>query len=245
MGDGLRNPGCERAAAVLRERILAMPADTRLGSEERLLDDLGVSRSTLRQVARILEGEGLLKVRRGKNGGYFAARPDLSTVQAAVSGYLRTLGVPSHDATMIASVLWVETIRRAAGVDHGARVRLAEDFRARLTDLSPHATFNEVLAIEQAFRSAIFDLVDSRYVQLIFQINSAFAVGNFRPGSDEDGTSRQEEFVNAWRTARLLELATLEGGDGDLAALAARRSREIWNERVGLPPWWRGSGEPQ
>ena len=71
----------DAAASRLRALARAANADALLGSEEALVAQLGVSRATLRQVARLLEREGLLKVRRGINGGYFAARPDLRTVE--------------------------------------------------------------------------------------------------------------------------------------------------------------------
>lgn len=66
-------PNITTAASALREIIWSAAEGQLLGSEEDLTAMLGVSRPTVRQVARLLEREGLLKVRRGVNGGYFAS----------------------------------------------------------------------------------------------------------------------------------------------------------------------------
>ena len=53
----------ELAAAGLRAAVLALPDGALLGGEEVLQRQLGISRPTLRQAARVLEREGLLRVR--------------------------------------------------------------------------------------------------------------------------------------------------------------------------------------
>ena len=75
-----------------------------MGSEETLIAKLGVSRATVRQAARLLEREGFPRVRRGINGGYFAARPDVRTIEKAVSSYLEMVHTKPEDITVIASV---------------------------------------------------------------------------------------------------------------------------------------------
>src|SRR6266404_239290 len=107
----------DAAAARLRELALAADDGELLGSEEALVEKLGASRTTVRQVARLLEREGLLRVRRGINGGYFAARPDLHTIETTVSAYLEMLHTEPEDVTTIASALWVEVLRRAARIN--------------------------------------------------------------------------------------------------------------------------------
>src|ERR1700744_3210216 len=81
----------DATSARLRDLALATPEGEFLGSEDALVETLEVSRSTVRQSARLLEREGILQVRRGLNGGYFAGRASLRTVEAAVSGYLHNL----------------------------------------------------------------------------------------------------------------------------------------------------------
>ena len=220
------------AAAQLRSIVLSAEEGALLGSEETLLAKLGVSRATVRQVARLLEREGLLLVRRGINGGYFAARPDLRTIETTVSAYLEMLHTESEDVTVIASVLWVEVLRRAARSKTAESKALAEKYLEKLTALRLDASFHDVLLFEQDSRRAIFDLVKSRYIELIFQINTAFAQRRFAPPSEKDDTDAHREFVRAWRSAKLLEFESIADGDPELASMAARHARNLWHRRI-------------
>lgn len=129
--DGMQ-PSVVAAASKLRAMILAVQEGTLIGSEEHLCAQLGVSRSTMRQAARLLEREGVLHVRHGSYGGYYSARPDLATIEAAVGAYLHTLDVRPEDATAIASTLWVEVVRTAAVAHAEAAQDMIATFRKRL-----------------------------------------------------------------------------------------------------------------
>lgn len=222
------------SAAAEQLRALAMSADegALLGGEEALVAKLGVSRATVRQAARLLEREGLLKVRRGINGGYFASRPDVGTIEATVSAYLDTLDMDAQDVTVIASALWVEVLRKAASVRTEAAREMAQTYRDRVLALRPDAPFKQIIDLEQASRTAIFDLVKARYIELIFQINMAFAQRRFAPTSGADDTDAHRQFVRAWRDAKLMELAAIADGDPELGVLAARHIRNLWHRRI-------------
>lgn len=219
--------------ATERLRGLSLAADdgALLGSEDALVARLGFSRSTVRQVARLLEREGLLKVRKGPNGGYFAARPDAETIQAAVSAYLETLEMDREDVTAIASALWVEVVRKAAA-NHSDEARaIVEGFKKRVASLKADASFTQVRKLDLESRKAIFDLTNSRYIELIFDINMAFATRTF-PLPDEDETPGHADFVRTWRDAKVMELAAIAEQDVELAAMAARYVRKIWHDRI-------------
>jgi GntR family transcriptional repressor for pyruvate dehydrogenase complex len=226
------NSTIDAAASQLRSIVFSADEGALLGSEETLISRLGVSRATVRQVARLLEREGLLRVRRGINGGYFAARPDLQTIETTVSAYLEMLHTEPEDVTSIASALWVEVLRRAARIRSAESRALAEKYSEAVRAVRADASFSDVLLVEQESRKAIFDLINSRYIELIFQINTAFARGRFAPGSDKDGTEAHREFVHAWRNAKLLEFASIADGDTELARTAARHGRNIWHRRI-------------
>src|SRR6202007_1034206 len=49
---------------------------------------LGVGVVTVQQVARILEHEGLLAVRRGPGGGYYGKRPTEASLERSIAAYL-------------------------------------------------------------------------------------------------------------------------------------------------------------
>lgn len=67
--------------------------DRFLGGENELMARFGVGRVTLRQVARQLQGERLLAVRRGLKGGYFAVLPTIDSVNHVAGLYVRLAGL--------------------------------------------------------------------------------------------------------------------------------------------------------
>jgi GntR family transcriptional repressor for pyruvate dehydrogenase complex len=232
-------PAIETAAVRLRAIVLESEDGAFIGSEDVLLEKLGFSRSTVRQVARLLEREGFLRVRRGINGGYFGSRPDAVMIARTVSAYLETLDMDAQDVTVIASALWVEVMRKAAAVRSEAAKALADAYHERVLAITPEASFEEVRTLELASRTAIFGLVKSRYIELIFDINTAFARTRFAPSSDMDDSTAHREFVRAWRNGKLMELNAIAEGDVELGVMAARHIRKIWQERV----WMRTSNE--
>ena len=83
----------KQAVDALRKRILAVAGgEVFLGSEEQLIEALGVSRPTFRQAARLLEHELLLKIKRGIHGGFFAQPPSASAVSRMAAIYLNAQG---------------------------------------------------------------------------------------------------------------------------------------------------------
>jgi GntR family transcriptional regulator, transcriptional repressor for pyruvate dehydrogenase complex len=223
----------DSAVSRLRSTAFATGEGNLLGSEESLIAQLGVSRATVRQAARLLEREGLLRVRRGINGGYFAARPDVQTIATFVSAYLEVLHTEPEDATAIASVLWVEAMRRAAKVRSSAAKALAEKYLEMVRSVPVDASFDDVLNIEQESRKAIFDLINGRYIELVFQINTTFARRYFPvPPASNDNSDAHREFVRAWRKSKQLELDSIADGDQELAVMAARHSRTLWHRRL-------------
>jgi DNA-binding FadR family transcriptional regulator len=69
----------ELVAADIRGRILSGDLDEGLPTEMVLLEEFSVSRPTLREALRILETEGLVRTRRGKQGGAVVSRPTVDT----------------------------------------------------------------------------------------------------------------------------------------------------------------------
>lgn len=222
----------EVAAERLREISLASPEGTLLGSEEALIVQLGCARATVRQVARLLEREGLLRVRRGMNGGYFSARPDADTIEATVSAYLETLDMEPSDVTVLASALWVEAVRKAASRDPQAIEPTCSRLKERIAALKDEATFDAVRVLERETQDAIFALAQSEYIKLIFDINSAFSRRRFAEPIEDNASTEHRVFVREWRNAKLLELTAIGLGDGELAVLGAQLSRKIWHSRL-------------
>lgn len=221
------------AAERLRSVVLDADDGAFIGSEDALVAQLGCSRSTVRQVARLLEREGLLKVRRGINGGYFGTRPNAGTIEATVSAYLETLHMDPSDVTVLASALWVEAVRKAACAPAEGRRAAVEQVRKLISGIAKAPTFSEIRDTELASQAAVFDIANSSYIKLIFDINSTFSRRRF-PASRaaEDVEVESDDFIRTWKEAKFLELNAIDLGDPELAVLAARYSRKVWHKRV-------------
>lgn len=218
----------------LREIVLAAPEGALIGSEDSLIARLGCSRSTVRQVARLLEREGLLKVRRGISGGYFGTRPDVGVIESTVSAYLEALDIDGRDATILASVLWVEVVRKAALADPGMVREMVAGLKPKVAALPDEASYVMVRDLELLSQSEMFRLSNSAYIRLIFDINVEFSRRRFPDSPVEDDESPEHRaFVRLWREAKLQELNAVALGDADLAALAAQYSRKVWYRRIG------------
>lgn len=110
----------------MREAVLLEHADgEHLGSEDDLIARFGVSRPTLRQAVRVLQTEGLLVVRRGNQGGFFASRPSSDVVTRSASLLLRHQGATTAHLVEVSMLIAPEVGALAANnADAAARAEL-------------------------------------------------------------------------------------------------------------------------
>ncbi len=228
-----QNSTTDAAASRLRALIASGDDGDFLGDEGQVQKLLGVSRTTLRQVARLLEREGLLAVKRGGNGGYFARRPSLGSVETALIAHLETLDVGIEELLALASITWTESVEQAARLRSAKSRALAEELAKLVENIAPAVSNRELIEVEQGIRSQIFELIESPYMRLIFQVNVQFAQRKFEgPGRIPELALDHAEFVSAWRNSKLLELKAIAQGDVELGTLAAKRTREVWTRMM-------------
>ena len=193
----------QATADVLREEILGRDeSNSYLGSEDDLIEWLGVSRPTIRQAARILEQENLLLVRRGVNGGFFTKRPDASAVAHAAAVFLRS---------------------RHASVQEVFDTRLLIEVEcAAIAARAPRAQRAEAMAAADGheFHLAIARLsnntVNVMFVDVLIDVAEAL-----RGGSDADAGHSGADIEKAHASIRKAIM------DGDPDAAAARMRRHI------------------
>jgi GntR family transcriptional repressor for pyruvate dehydrogenase complex len=81
----------EALADQLREQILAgtIPAGAPLPNERELGGRTGLSRGSVREALRVLETQGLVSTRPGRNGGRIALRPGVSDISQSLEFFVR------------------------------------------------------------------------------------------------------------------------------------------------------------
>jgi GntR family transcriptional repressor for pyruvate dehydrogenase complex len=217
----------EKAADRLRAIILAAADGAFLGSEDVLRSELGVARSTMRQVARILEREGLLHVRRGANGGYYARRPDIDVIERAASAYLKTESISLKDAITVATLLWPEVVRQAATSRDTAFESKLVTLETILANAQDNMTAANFLVLEREVTDEILALSGSKYIGLIFGINRMFLA--LVDGEDFRVTP---DFVASWKQKLGFQLDAIRRRDEDMAVYAASTFRAFFQNWV-------------
>ena len=148
-----------------------LPAGSQLPSEESLVAEFGVSRTTIRTTVQRLIQQGLVEIRRGK--GTFVARPKLTQELTELTGFVEDMAV--HGRTASARVLGKgitaasDTVARRLALKPGAPV--VQILRVRLADEVP-LSFDETYLPEQLGRKImdadltvepIFTLLEKRF----------------------------------------------------------------------------------
>jgi GntR family transcriptional regulator, transcriptional repressor for pyruvate dehydrogenase complex len=101
-------------------------------SELTLMNDLGVSRPTLRQAFRILENEHLVRIYRGRNGGTRVSRPSVDAASRYLNNLLVFKGATPDDVHKARLLLEPAAVADIAG-------RLDEQDIASLRELVQHS----------------------------------------------------------------------------------------------------------
>jgi DNA-binding FadR family transcriptional regulator len=205
----------------IREELLVAPPETLLGSEAQLLARFGVSRSSLRQAARLLETEQLLLVRRGIRGGYYVRRPDISAVAQAASTYLRVRKARWDDLMSVGRLLAGETCRRAANnPDPLQRERLCLALRSFAGDenIPPRAFLRADIAVQRELMA----LADNSILELFQSITWSFGLGQKQIRFWNDPARRAR-----WRPERLAVCEAVLQSDPELAAAFANRAYNL------------------
>jgi GntR family transcriptional regulator len=146
--------------------------DGRLPTERELAAQMGVSRTTVRQVLDRLEHAGSVHRRRGRSGGTFAARRRVDIdfgYLAGIPAYLRAQGFRPGAHVVSARIIPADQVTaEALGIASDAlvyevvRVRLADEVRISLEHVRiPVALAPDLLS--QPLDDSIYELLCERY----------------------------------------------------------------------------------
>jgi GntR family transcriptional regulator, transcriptional repressor for pyruvate dehydrogenase complex len=132
---GARSPKlAESLARDIAERIFAdgLQPGERLPSERALLEELEVSRGTLREALRMLEAHGLIRVRPGSAGGAV-----ITSMDARDFNRVSSLHFKAHQAT--SRDIWQARVTIEPLLARLAAEQLGDEARTRLTALVEYA----------------------------------------------------------------------------------------------------------
>ena len=221
-----------QAAAALRAFALAKQDGDFLGSEEDLIQRLGVSRPTLRQASAQVVQEHLISIRRGMGGGYFARRPESTGVSRIAALYLQ-----SRQASFVEIAVAMKSIRAelSALAAHNQDPKLREDLRTIVAkDHDPeHDTeghgYRAFLRSEREFGRTLGEMSGNSVLVLLLEILYDFAALARR---EDDVLVNRPERVIAYRRLRAQLADAILDGDEEISKLASRRCSDLISEWI-------------
>ena len=216
----------QAATDKLRDWIWQSPAETRIGSLSSIAEALGVGIVTVQQAARVLEHEGLLAVRRGPGGGYYARRPDAASLERALAAYMRAEPRTWEEALDMTSLLFNELAGAAARCrDESLRDELRQ-FEPRVETCSSEP---EMAVLEEAFQDLLFRMVNRPLFEMLTRVTLSFAAS--RPAGEP--LLRGALGLDRWIEGRRRIIAAILDSDAELARFEAdRQNRRILLDRV-------------
>lgn len=214
----------EVVARRLIERILAeeLEGGDRLEHEGELIDQLGVSRATLREAFRLLEVAGLLELRPGREGGAIVQEPSGDDFGRMVTLFLQITRCTYRDllqATIVIQPAIYQEAARTATEEDKARLRAlwsARDGRPRDDADDVHSLTHLSTVVAEATHNPVVQLIVSAIAAVFHRHMDRLLVGvpHRREGA---------------RVARLI-VDAIEKGDGARAARLLRANLEGWQE---------------
>lgn len=220
----------QTTAAKMREMILAREPDTQIGSLREIAKTLGVGIVTVQQVARILEHEGFLEVRRGHDGGYYGTRPNEAALQRSISGFLlvHRSGSTHYEAVDIVTLLDCELMPAAA---LSTNESLREDLRVLAQSIDSRDTSEQRVAFENQMHDILFRMVDRPLMELLARVAMRHYTEHPTPSLyvGEEGVAR-------WKAQRHEIVNAILGRDPELARFEAARRRNDLVKRIATGP---------
>lgn len=223
------NSAVNQAADALRSYALSMNEDAFIGSEEELIERLGVSRPTLRQASAQVMQENLISIRRGPGGGYFARVPNSMTVSRIAAIYLR-----SRDAGLEEIIHALKPIRIEIALlaSRNRDPERRQELRAFLEAEAEYAkggdhSYRAFLRSEREFSKVLGLMSGNSVLSLFLNILYDFTALLRR---DEDVLLNRPERVEAYRELRARMARAIFEGDEEIVIVTSRRCSEVISE---------------
>ncbi len=201
-------------AGILREKILGgyLNEGMPLPNERDLGTQAGLSRASVREALRILEGEGLIATRVGRNGGSEVVRPSSATIERSVGIFIRGQKIRLEAVFETRAALEPSSARFAAL--HRTEADLAEIGKCHIT-LKQASRAGDIPAYVRANLDWHVQVVRASHNELLIAFIAAIAHSVFI-ATDLDGFN-SIEVRNAVILAHRRVMDAIEARDGDAA----------------------------
>jgi GntR family transcriptional regulator, transcriptional repressor for pyruvate dehydrogenase complex len=167
----------QQVARLLLDRILRedLSQGSSFGTEADLLEQYEVSRPTMRESLRVLESQGVLKLRPGPNGGIIVAKPRIDTLAATLSIYLRLHRVPMEE--ILRARMAIEPALGQDAARYGTEAQFAEMEESIKRMAAAHDDAATIYSENREFHSIIARAANNPVLGIFWQTISALASG--------------------------------------------------------------------
>jgi GntR family transcriptional regulator, transcriptional repressor for pyruvate dehydrogenase complex len=218
----------EVLADQLREQILAgtIPPGMALPNERELGDRTGLGRGSVREALRVLETQGLVSTRLGRNGGRIAQRPGIDDVSQSLEFFVR--GQKIEFVALMETVEVLEPALAALAAQHRtdadirALAKASDNLRAVVDDPP------RVVAANTAWHLAV---ATASHNPLLIAVKQSIGAMLHDPHFDNFASAEVREAV--LRVHARIEQAIV---DGDADAARRRMERHVRAYRAQIVP---------
>lgn len=151
------------AAIALEISESKLTQGSRVGSEPEFLERFGVSRAIFREAIRLLEGYGIVQMRRGYGGGLVVGHPDPRHTTSLVTTYLKHAELKRTHFIELVRTIWIEAAPWAAQRATREQAQIQLERAMSINPCDPGVAINQ---IRQQF-SELPSLVENRAISLI------------------------------------------------------------------------------
>jgi DNA-binding FadR family transcriptional regulator len=218
----------ELTAYRISEQILAegLGEGSVLPHERAMAEDLGVGRGTLREALRLLETQGVIRIKPGPGGGPVVRRPRPDDLVGAMSMLLQFLGASLNEVATTREALEAASARAAAG--HATADQI-EQLQASVDRMRSHRTDDTVLYAEnERFHRLLAAMSGNTVLLVIGQTLERLNAGAARTLAYSPQTR------SAIADAHQRVVDAIRAGDPDAAEAAARQHLIEFHRYVAL-----------
>jgi GntR family transcriptional regulator len=200
--------------ALLRDVVETVLPGSRLPSEDQLVAQYRVSRTTIRTAIQSLLARGLVEIRRGK--GTFVTQPTITQELTELTGFVEDMQAIGREPSALVLdrrlVAASETVARQLSMQRGAavariqRVRLADGIPLSFDETYLPQELGEKIMAEDLENQPIFSLLEQKYATPLFEAEYRLAA------VASHGTVARALGIDAGSPIFLIERTTFSSG---------------------------------